>query len=229
MLAALVTALPQPFKKKMRYWPFSIVPFWERAFTFAPSPDDCAATSRSRRLVNIATRGQIGTGEDVLIAGLVVTGSGPRTYLIRAVGPTLTQLGVPGAIDDPFLQIYQGETLLRENVAPESWDADPPVRADEDGHYSVAGEFDLVHDNQCLGYGLLAVVVERITARAFPGALSDLVLEPLGRLDRRAQAVTRQVRHAGVDADLAVSRLGPPLVDELVNWAPSNWCSTVAL
>ncbi len=90
------------------------------ALVEAYDADSDAATSRSRRLVNIATRGQIGTGENVLIAGLVVTGPGPRTYLVRGVGPTLANLGVAGALDDPFLQIFKGETLLREN---DDWDA----------------------------------------------------------------------------------------------------------
>lgn len=82
--------------------------------------DPDAAAARSRRLLNIATRGRVGQGEDVLIAGLVVTGPGPRTYLIRGVGPTLASFGVPGALDDPFLEIYRGETLLREN---DDWDS----------------------------------------------------------------------------------------------------------
>lgn len=90
------------------------------ALVEAYDADPNAATSRSRRLVNIATRGQVGTGEDVLIAGLVVTGPGPRTYLVRAVGPTLAYHAVPGVLDDPFLQIYKGETLLREN---DDWDS----------------------------------------------------------------------------------------------------------
>ena len=83
--------------------------------------DPNAPMARTRRLINIATRGHAGTGEDLLIAGLVVSGPGPRTYLIRAVGPTLaTSFGLNGANDDPFLQIYRGETLLREN---DDWDS----------------------------------------------------------------------------------------------------------
>ena len=84
--------------------------------------DADAATSRTRKLVNIATRGQVNTGDNVLIAGLVVTGPGPRTYLIRAIGPTLAKapFNVSGALIDPFLQIYQGEKLLREN---DDWDS----------------------------------------------------------------------------------------------------------
>jgi hypothetical protein len=83
--------------------------------------DPDAATARTRRLVNIATRGQVNSGENVLIAGLVVNGPGPRTYLIRAVGPTLARapFNLTGTLADPVLQIYQGETLLREN---DDWD-----------------------------------------------------------------------------------------------------------
>jgi hypothetical protein len=101
------------------------------ALVEAYDADADAVTSRSRRLVNIATRGQVSTGENVLIAGLVVAGPGPRTYLIRAVGPTLANapFNVSGALNDPFLQIYQGETLLREN---DDWDvplsAQPALR-----------------------------------------------------------------------------------------------------
>ncbi len=99
------------------------------ALVEAYDADADAATARTRKLVNIATRGQVGTGEDVLIAGLVVSGPGPRTYLIRGVGQTLAAFGVAGALADPLLQIYRGETLLREN---DDWDtpaaAQPALR-----------------------------------------------------------------------------------------------------
>ncbi len=83
--------------------------------------DPDAATARTRKLVNIATRGQVISGDSVLIAGLVVAGPGPRTYLIRGIGPTLTRppFNLSGALLDPFLEIYRGETLLREN---DDWD-----------------------------------------------------------------------------------------------------------
>lgn len=83
--------------------------------------DADAATARTRKLVNIATRGEVNTGDNVLIAGLVVAGPGPRTYLIRAVGTTLARapFNLTGALLDPYLQIYQGDRLLREN---DDWD-----------------------------------------------------------------------------------------------------------
>ncbi len=93
--------------------------------------DPDAAVARTRRLVNIATRGQVSGGDNDLIAGLVVSGPGPHTYLIRAVGPTLATapFNLTGVLNDPFLQLYQGETLLREN---DDWDttraAQPALR-----------------------------------------------------------------------------------------------------
>ena len=92
------------------------------ALVEAYDADPDAITARSRKLTNIATRGQVSTGDNILIAGLVVAGPGPRTYLIRAIGPTLGKapFNLSGTLQDPFLQIYQGENLLREN---DDWDA----------------------------------------------------------------------------------------------------------
>jgi hypothetical protein len=82
---------------------------------------DAEGGARGRRLVNIATRGNVQSGDDVLIAGLVVSGNAPRTYLIRAVGPTLsrTPFNLGGTLRDPFLEIFRGSTLLRE---ADDWD-----------------------------------------------------------------------------------------------------------
>lgn len=101
------------------------------ALVEAYDADADIAAAGTHKLVNIATRGQVGTGENVLIAGLVVAGPGPRTFLIRAIGPTLVRapFNLTGALLDPFLQIYQGDTLLHEN---DDWDtpasAMPPLR-----------------------------------------------------------------------------------------------------
>lgn len=110
------------------------------ALVEAYDADTDRAAARSRRLANIATRGQIDSGDNVLIAGLVVTGPGPRTYLVRAVGPTLASLGVPGAIHDPFLQIFKGETLLREN---DDWDAPASAQPALREAAAKVGAFDL--------------------------------------------------------------------------------------
>ncbi len=66
-------------------------------------------------LRNLSTRGQVGTGADVLIAGFVVAGDAPKQVLVRAIGPTLAGYGVTGALHDPQLQLYKGATLIGGN------------------------------------------------------------------------------------------------------------------
>jgi hypothetical protein len=92
-----------------------------RAGTALVEVYDAEPAATGRRLVNIATRGWIAGETQVLIAGLVVTGPGPRTYLIRGVGPTLLRppFNLAEALRDPQLELFRGETLLREN---DDWD-----------------------------------------------------------------------------------------------------------
>jgi hypothetical protein len=67
---------------------------------------DLAADSR---LANIATRGRVGDGDDVLICGTIAVGNGTTTVLFRALGPSLTALGVPNALQDPTLELHDGQ------------------------------------------------------------------------------------------------------------------------
>ncbi|HSH37867.1 MAG TPA: hypothetical protein VK993_03700 [Chthoniobacterales bacterium] len=57
---------------------------------------------------------RVQTGENVLIGGLIVTGSGKKKVIIRAVGPSLSQV-FAGALQDTALELYQGATLLATN------------------------------------------------------------------------------------------------------------------
>jgi len=57
-------------------------------------------------LANLATRGFVGIGENILITGLVVTGPGAKTVLLRGIGPSLTGFGVAGALSNPKLVLF---------------------------------------------------------------------------------------------------------------------------
>jgi hypothetical protein len=59
------------------------------------------------RLINLSTRGQVGIGEGILIAGFVIEGTEPKLVLVRAVGPTLADYDVSGALPDPRLLIFR--------------------------------------------------------------------------------------------------------------------------
>ncbi|MBI5689538.1 MAG: immunoglobulin domain-containing protein [Verrucomicrobia bacterium] len=73
------------------------------------------ALSNAPRLINIATRGRVGADDDLLIAGIVVGGNGPKRVLVRGVGPTLGSFGVGGALVDPVLTILAGTQTIASN------------------------------------------------------------------------------------------------------------------
>ena len=69
-----------------------------------------ALPAQEARLSNLATRGQTGTGANVLTAGFVV-GPGPnKQVVIRAIGPTLASFGLTGVLADPFLRLINAST-----------------------------------------------------------------------------------------------------------------------
>ena len=82
--------------------------------------DDTAAPSLIRLaplggLLNVSTRLAVGTGENVLIGGFIVDGNAPKKVIIRAIGPSLSAAGTAGTLQDPRLQLLQGQTVLKSN------------------------------------------------------------------------------------------------------------------
>lgn len=71
-------------------------------------------------LVNIATRGQVLTGNDVMIGGFVVQGSGPQTVVVRVRGPSLAAYGISNPLANPVLQLFAGQTQIASN---DDWQA----------------------------------------------------------------------------------------------------------
>jgi hypothetical protein len=74
---------------------------------------DPAADSR---LANISTRGLVQTGDDVLIGGIIVLGSAAQEVIVRAIGPSLAEASVTGLLEDPILELRDGNGgLLASN------------------------------------------------------------------------------------------------------------------
>jgi sugar lactone lactonase YvrE len=95
-------------------------------------------SNATAHLVNVSSRAQVGIGgASSLIAGFVVSGPGSRQLLIRAVGPTLSQFGVSGALSAPQLTIYNsGGTVVASQAG---WGDDASVIQAE----SEVGAFSL--------------------------------------------------------------------------------------
>lgn len=58
------------------------------------------------RISNVSIRSAAGTGDNTLIVGFVVAGSGTKQVLSRGIGPSLTQFGVSGTLADPQLAVH---------------------------------------------------------------------------------------------------------------------------
>jgi hypothetical protein len=64
---------------------------------------------------NIATRLRVGTGDNAMIGGFIITGNQPKKVLIRGMGPSLANVGVQGVMTDPFLELHQGDPIIATN------------------------------------------------------------------------------------------------------------------
>jgi hypothetical protein len=64
--------------------------------------------------VNISTRLFVGTGNNVLIGGFIITGNVPKVVIVRGIGPSL---GIPGALQDPVLELHDsfGNVVINDN------------------------------------------------------------------------------------------------------------------
>lgn len=77
-----------------------------------PTPTPSSASN----LLNLSTRGVVGTNGNELIAGFIVQGSQPSSLAIRALGPSLSANGVTGTLSDPVVEVHdQSGTLVRSN------------------------------------------------------------------------------------------------------------------
>jgi hypothetical protein len=78
---------------------------------------DADTGTPASRVVSLSARSMAGQGDNILIVGFAISGTGNKTLLIRGVGPTLTQYGVSGVLADPQLKLFnqQGQELQENN------------------------------------------------------------------------------------------------------------------
>ena len=76
------------------------------------------ATSNVGRLINLSILTSLAAGGDTFTMGYVVGGTGTagtKPLVVRVAGPSLTQLGVNGALNDPKLELFAGPAKTGEN------------------------------------------------------------------------------------------------------------------
>jgi len=75
------------------------------------------------RLRNVSVRGELFAAGDEMLTGFTLGGSGSRSLVIRAVGPTLGLFGVPNALMDPLVELFrQDSSLISPIEVNDDWD-----------------------------------------------------------------------------------------------------------
>ena len=81
------------------------------------------------QLANVSTRGFVGTGDNVMIGGVIIgpKGAANATLVVRAIGPSLAAAGVTGSLTDPTLELHDGNGATV--ATNDDWQDDPAQAA----------------------------------------------------------------------------------------------------
>lgn len=214
-----------------------------------PTPTATASpTPPSAHALNISTRLQVQTGNNVLIAGFIVTGSDTETVVIRGIGPSLTAFGVAGALADPTLELRGSNgSLIMQN---DNWQDNPVTGtqltslglAPQDPHESailtaLAPESSytavLAGANDGTGVGLIEVydVNQAVTSELANISTRGLVLTGSDVMIGGfilGGANNTQVAVRGLGPSLAAFGLSPVLANPTLELHDSNGATLVA-
>ncbi len=82
--------------------------------------------------INLSARGFVETGDNVLIAGVIVAGSKPQSVIVRGIGPSLPSAQIPNRLANPTLDLYDGNgNLLERN---DNWQDSPEAQDISNAH-----------------------------------------------------------------------------------------------
>jgi hypothetical protein len=186
--------------------------------------------------LNLSTRGAVSVGDNVLIGGFIVTGTDPKTIVLRALGPSLRSFGLSGVLSDPVLRVYNSSrTLIATN---DNWQSDPNHFVVESNGLTPANPLESA-TVQTLAPGAYTVIVRGKDATQGIGLvelydLSPLSNSKLGNISTRSSVGTADnVLISGfivgdVDsATVVVRALGPSLAASGVSGALSDPTLTI--
>lgn len=75
-------------------------------FQSMTDPNDANSVVRTAKQLNISTRLNVLTGDNVGIGGFIITGTSQKRVVLRALGPSLAQSNVPNPLPDPTLELH---------------------------------------------------------------------------------------------------------------------------
>lgn len=95
--------------------------------TVVPTPASTPTPTPAAQAINLSTRMRVGTDSNVGIGGFIITGTAPKPLLLRALGPSLTQFGVPDVLTDPVLELHGSDGFV--TVTNDNWRENPVQEA----------------------------------------------------------------------------------------------------
>jgi hypothetical protein len=120
------TSLDAALLRVLNAQPYTVIVSGNPGVALAEIYDADDSSNPAGRLANVSARARADVGDGVLIVGFVISGDSPLPVLIRALGPTLASAGVSGAMANPQLYLYRGQTPLKYN---DDWNGDPTLSA----------------------------------------------------------------------------------------------------
>ena len=102
-----------------------------------PTRSPCSTPSV---LGNVSTRLAVGTDDNVLIGGFIITGNDFKKVIVRAIGPSLSAFGVQGALADPTLDLFSssGQSL----VSSDNWMDAPNRQEISDSNFAPGNDLE---------------------------------------------------------------------------------------
>jgi hypothetical protein len=83
------------------------------------SSDPTPTPTPPAQAINLSTRMLVQSGDNVGIGGFIITGNAPKPVLLRALGPSLSQIGVPSVLANPVLELHGPGTFV--TITNDNW------------------------------------------------------------------------------------------------------------
>jgi cytochrome c peroxidase len=184
--------------------------------------------------LNISTRLGVGTGDEAMIGGFIITGNASKPVLIRGLGPSLSNFGLTGLLDDPVLELRAANgALLFQNDnwkdAQRSQIEGTPYEPGNDRESVMITSLPpaaytavLTGKNQTTGLGLLEIYdldqavdsrLANISTRGFVGAQNNVMIGGFILGGNPPQAGNTRVAVRGLGPSLSQFGLGNLLAD----------------
>ena len=211
--------------------------------TPSPTPTASATPGAVSQAVNLSTRMRILTGDNAGIGGFIITGTGTKHVLIRAIGPSLSQFGVPNPLADPVLELHGTGAFVTINN--DNWRDDPAQRPlieatglqpTNDFESAIEARLDpgqytavVSGKNNTTGVGLIEVYdlaagdpskLANISTRAFVSTGNDIVIA--GFILGGNNIASDRVIIRGIGPSLASSGVTNPLANPTLELRDSN-------